>query len=270
MKKKISLLCALALMLWLTGCFRSGSDDTTAPTEPPYKTVYVHSSITQEFGSSVSRTEYLFDQNDQVQEVVVYTNDVETKRHSVECDENGNYIRWISDGSVMEYTYDKDGHNLGMSMYIGGVLVSSTRYTWENGLRTSATTQMAAQNMTQRVQMIYDSHGHLLRQDSYTADTLSSYCIYVSDENGRVQAMTAYQPDGTFLSLSAHSWSGTTQTITTTDPDGKLIQTAVMTYDEHGNLLTHQVRNADGELVSKETHTWKAVQVDPDCPRASV
>ena len=48
------------------------------------------------------------------------------------------------------------------------------------------------------------------------------------------------------------------------------MQTAVLTYDENHNLLTHTVYNALGDQVSKETHTWKAIQVDPDCPRASV
>jgi hypothetical protein len=28
--------------------------------------------------------------------------------------------------------------------------------------------------------------------------------------------------------------------------------------------------NALGDQVSKQTHTWKALQVDPNCPRASV
>lgn len=273
MKKRTALLAALSLTLCLTACSQespASTDGPTVPTEPPMKTVYVHSSITQEFGSTVSRTEYIFDEQDRVEEVVVYTNDVETKRHSVECDENGNYIRWTSDGSVMEYTYDAEGHSLGMTMYISGNLVSATAYTWENGLRTSVTTQMAGQNMTQQVLMIYDSGGQLLRQDSYSADSLVSYSVYAYDGDGRVTTMTTYQPDGSLYSLSTHAWEGNTQTIVTTDSDGAVMQTAVLTYDENKNLLTHTVYNALGDQVSKEIHTWKAVQVEPDCPRASV
>lgn len=272
MKKIIAILSALCMGLCLPACTQEPPAPTepTAPTEPPYKTVYVHSSITQEFGSAVSRTEYLFDEQDRVTEVVVYTNGVETKRHSVACDENGNYVRWTSDNSVMEYAYDEAGYSLGMTMYIDGSLVSSTTYTWENGLRTSVTTQMAGQDMTQRVLMTYNPSGTLLRQDSYAADTLVSYSIYDHDENGKVQTMTTYQPDGSLYSISTHSWEGPAQTITTTDSDGAVIQTAVLTYDDYGNLLTHTVYNAYHEQVSKETHTWKAVQVEPDCPRASV
>lgn len=269
MKKLICALIAFAVTLSFSACTPVQPADTT-PTEPPYQTVYVHSSITQEFGSNVSRTEYLFDQQDRVTEVVVYTNGTETKRHSVTCDENGNYIRWTSDGSDMTYTYDEEGHMLSMTMHIGNSLASSTTYTWENGLRTCVTTSMAGQNMTQRVQTVYDTDGHLLRQDSYLADTLVSYCMYSCDSTGRVLNMTTYQPDGTVLSVSAHSWEGNTQTIVTTDMQDIVTQTATLTYDEAGNLLTHEVYNGENTLISKETHTWKAIQVAPDCPRASV
>lgn len=270
MKKIFTVLSAIALLMSLAACTDTSASETTAPTEPPLKTVYVHSSITQEFGSTVSRTEYVFDEQDRVKEVVVYTNDTETKRHSVECDENGNYIRWTSDGSVMEYTYNDHGHNLGMTMFIDGEQVSSTEYVWTNGLRTSVTTKMAAQNIAQKVLMTYDSKGLLLRQDSYTADTLSSYSIYAYGENGRVKSMTTYLPDGTLYTVSTHAWQGNAQTIVTADAEGAVMQTAVLTYDDAKNLLTHTVYNALGDQVSKETHTWKALQVDPNCPRASV
>lgn len=271
MKKFSAILTGLCLMLCLTACADNPASTTepSIPTEPLLKTVYVHTSITQEFGSTVSRTEYLFDEQDHVTEVVVYTNDVETRRHSVECDENGNYIKWISDGSVTEYTYDDQGNNLGVFQYLNGTLVSSTEYTWKNGLRTSVTTTMAAQGMTQRIVMTYDSSGHLLRQDSYTADTLNSYSIYATGEDGRIAEMTVYQPDGSLLYTSTYVWEGTTETITSTLPDGTVNQTAVLTYDEHGNLLTQEIYDSENNLISRETHTWKAVEVDPDCPRAS-
>lgn len=244
--------------------------DPPDPPEPPTKIVYVHSSLTQEVGSTVSRTEYLFDGEDRVAEVVVYTNNVETKRHSVQCDEHGNYIRWISDSSVMEYAYDGEGHSLGMTMYVDGKLVSSTTYTWENGLRTSATTQTSAQNMTQKVLMTYNASGHLLRQDSYTADELTSYSAYTTDAAGIIQFMTTYHPDGKLHSRSTYRWENRTQIITVTDAAGAMIQIDASTYDEHGNLLSREVYDAGNNLISKETHTWRAVRVPLDCPRASV
>ena len=155
MKKMFALITILFLLLCLTACTEEpvSTTEATTPTQAQSKTVYVHTSITQEYGSSVNRTEYLFNEQDRVSEVVVYTNGAETKRHRVECDENGNYIRWTSDGSVTEYAYDGQGHSLGVRLYINDVLISSTEYTWEGDLRTSVTTAMVTQGMTQRILM---------------------------------------------------------------------------------------------------------------------
>ena len=270
MRKFAAILASLGLCLSFAACAEKPTPSPTEPTEPPYKTVFVHASITRESGSTISRTEFVFNEQEWVTEVVVYTNGTETKRHSVLCDENGNYTRWTSAGSTMEYSYDTEGHSLGMSMYIGGQLVSATEHTWEKGLRTSVTTTMAGQNMTQKVLMTYDSGGKLLRQDSYNADILVNYSIYAYDVQGRVASMTTYHPDGSLYSVGTHTWDGNSQTIVTTDRDGAVMQTAVLTYDEHHNILTHTVYNALGDPVTKETHTWKAIRVDPDCPRASV
>ena len=276
--KKRTILAAVALALVLTGCTNKPAEPTSAPTQAPTtptepavpqkKTVYVHASITQEYGSTISKTEYIFDEKDWVKEVIVYTNDTETKRHSVDCDENGNFIRWTSDGSVTEYAYDAAGHSLGMSMYIGNQLISTTTYAWENDLRTSVTTTLSGQ--TQQVLMTYDSAGKLLRQDVYSADTLMNYSIYSYHPDGLTASMTTYQPDGSLYSIGTYNWNGNSLTITTADTAGTVMQTAALTYDDAGNLLTHTVFNALGDQVSKETHTWKAIEVDPDCPRASV
>lgn len=267
MKKITALLGALALLCGLTACNNS-SADPTGPTQAASKTVYVHSSITQEFGSTVSKTEFVFDETDRVKEVIVYTNDTETKRHSVQCDENGNYIRWTSDSSVTEYAYDEEGHTVQMTMTVDGSTVSSTTYTWENGLRTCVTTTMG--DMTQTALMTYNAAGVLLRQDTYAGDNLTSYCIYAPGSDGKVKTMSTFNPDGSLHSIAQHSWEENTQTITTTATDGSVIQIALLTYDEAGNLLTHEIYDSQKNLISKETHTWKAVEVAPDCPRASV
>ena len=267
MRKLTALLGALALLWGLCACTDS-SAEPTEPTQAPTKTVYVHSSITQEFGSTVSKTEFVFDEADRVREVIVYTNGAETKRHSVICDENGNYIRWTSDGSVTDYTYDQEGHITLRTMTVDGSAVSSTAYTWENGLRTCVTTVMG--DMTQTALMTYNAVGVLLRQDTYAGDNLTSYSIYAPDENGRTKTMSTFHPDGSLQSIGEHSWDGNTQTITTTAPNGAVIQIARLTYDDAGNLLTHEVYDGQQKLLSKESHTWKAIEVDPDCPRSSV
>lgn len=271
MKKISAILTCLAALLCLSACDNPDTHPTEpVPTQPLTKTVYVHTSITQEFGNNVNRTDYLFDEQDWVNQVVVYTNDVETKRYSVTCDSNGNYTQLLSDGSVTKFTYDDQGHSLGIYSYINDSLVSSTEHTWEGDLRTSITIKIAAQNTAQRVLMTYDSSGRLLRQDNYYADALGNYTIFNYGEDGRVSGMTVYQPDGTLSSSSTCAWEGNTETIVHTLPDGTISQIAILTHDEHGNLLCQELYTSKKVLISRETHTWKAIEVPIDCPRASV
>lgn len=266
---------SLFLLLASNGCTRkSGTESTPAGTDsqhPEMKTVYVHTAITREMGGSINRTEYRFDERDRVREVLVYTNGQETNRHSVECDENGNFIQWTSlDGTVTQYSYDEKGHSLGFSMYAGAVLISSTAYTWEGDLRTSVTTKMPAGGMEQRAILLYDDQGHMVRQDTFLNGTLSHYAIYTTDVKGRVTTVETFYPDGTLSLHSTYVWEKNKETVTNALPDGTVSQTIEMTYDTNGNLLSQVVRDGQGNLVTKETHTWKAIQVPVDCPRASV
>ncbi len=274
MKKRFCMIFLLCIML--AGCSEKPGETTpTTEPAPTTKTVYVHASIIKEFGSAVSRTEFVFDEQDHVTEVVVYSNDTEQMRYAVECDENGNYVRWSSTGGNMdsytEYAYDEHGHSLGSTVYIGGNVISSTKYDWEDGKQTAVITTMPAQDMEQRAAMTYDEQNRLTRQDTYVNGALTGYSIFTSDESGRITTAAAYQSDGTAVSVTAYTYDGATEIRTTTDAvSGTVTQTTHLTYDEQGNLLTSAVYDGENRLVSREAHTWKAVVVPPDCPRASV
>lgn len=278
MKRYLIMGLALCMALSFGGCTKKGptestpaSTEPTTPQNPSIKTVYVHTSVTREVGNTVNRTEYLFDEEDRVTDVRVYTNDQETNCHSVECDEYGNFIKWIStDGKVTEYSYDMSGHSLGYAIYNGMELISSVEYTWNGDLRTSVTNKIPSSGMEQRAVLTYDSQGRLIRQDTFVNGTLSNYAVYTSDAKGRVATAETFLPDGTLSMGSTHVWDKDKETVVTTLPDGTVSQTTETVYDGNGNLLSQTVWDGQGNVVTKETHTWKAIQVPVDCPRASV
>lgn len=277
MKRYLIVGLALCLMLSFGGCTKKAAEPTTVATEPTQpqnpdvKTVYVHTSITREVGTTVNRTEYLFDAQDRVTEVRVYTNDQETNRHKVECDENGNYVKWTSaDGTVAQYSFDAQGHSLGYAIYSNKELISSVEYIWEGDLRTLVTTKIPSSGMEQRATLTYDSQGRLLRQDTFVNGTLSNYTVYTSDSKGRVVTMEAFLPDGTLSMRSTYTWDKDKETVVFTLPDGSVSQRVESIYDGAGNLLSQTIWDGQGNVVTKETHTWKAIQVPVDCPRASV
>lgn len=268
--KKLSIL--MALLLLLTAC-GSKPEPATAPTEvsasqptqPQTKTVYVRSSSTTQTGGTVTRTDYLFDEQDRVTQVQVYTADALTQEYQVTCDEHGNYIRWENDTSRFEYTYDSQGDLLGYYAYTGDTLISSTEYTLEDGLRTSITQKMAGQAMEHRTTLTYDDCGVLTRQDSYLNGTLLDYCVYTLADDGAPTAVSTYLADGTLFRMVTYTYEG--DTVTASADDGSRTE---QVFDSHGNLLSQTEYAADGSVTTQQTNTWRPVQVPLDSLRASL
>lgn len=269
--KKITILILL-LCLLLSGCQRpsepSASTDpsvATDLTEPTTKTIHIRTSVTTRTGDTETRTEYILDGSDRVCRVEAYTNDQLTQSYDVQCDENGNYILWTSQTSQIRYSYDQAGRLTGYSAYAGDTLISSTEYTWEDDLLMSITQKMPAQSTEHRATMVYDPEGHLLRQDDYLGGTLLRYQIFTLGEDGRASGSTIYLADGTVSQTTTYHYED--RTITITADDGSYTQ---QTLDAHGNQISTVEYAADGSQISDQSCTWKAIQVDLDCPRASI
>lgn len=248
----------------------TSATDPSGPVEPAVKTIFIRTASTSASGSAVARTEYLFDDRDRVIEVVVYTNGVETKRHQVESDSHGNYTRWVSNGSVIEYRYDELGNPLGHASYMGDVLISETIYTWDGNRRTGVTTRMPAQGLEHRSEFSYTESGLLKRQNNYVGNTLSNYSIYTQGEDEKIKEMTTYQVDGSLQQTISYTYEDGITTGAVTAPDGTVIQYTEQIYDEHGNLLSVTVYDAQGNMLTQETHSWKAIEVPADSLRTAL
>ncbi len=282
--KPLAFLCVLALCLSLGACSEGAPDaaaSTTAPTatpttlppDPTVKTVYVHTSVTSSSDTMDARTEYLYDNDGYLIEVIQYSGTTQTQRYSVTCDENGNFIRWDAIIGPLElyiaYAYDELGNKLGNSLYQNGELMSQTVYTFENGMHTDILSVMPAQNRETRTQYTYNSQGIRVREDHFVNNVLQRYGIYTTDEQGRVVSVSFYQADGTAHSSVSYSYDDLTETQITKNASGQIQQKTVITYDKHGNLLSKKIYDSADILLSTETHAWKAVTVPFDCPRAS-
>lgn len=240
----------------------------TEPTEPPTKLVSVISSITSSFGSALTRSERVFDEEGRVTQVITYSHGQETQRFAVECDENGNYIRWISGRSVTEYTYDREGRVTGTYAYLDDVLQMSSQYVWEDGLLTATIQHSPVQNLEQRLERIYDAQGRLIREDHSVNGSMVSYTVYTYAADGSV-AITTYAADGSVTQTARQITVGNEVTISSYLPDGTYAGKQVKTYDSQGNLLTDTDYAADGSVSSQQRYTWRTVEVPLDCPRAS-
>jgi len=294
--KPLALLCAATLCISLCACSSDPSSptdatsstnstsgttavtkpgQTTAPTQPqiPTKTVYVRTSYTNKSDTMDARTEYVYDENDLLTEVIQYSGTTLTKRYAVTCDENGNYTQWDSESDSetlsAHYFWDEEGRNLGNAQYLNDVLQYSTTYTWTNGLLTDTVSSMPEQSLETRLQYTYNSENVRVRSDYFVNNSLQRYGIYSTDDQGRVASVSFYLPDGTAYYTTSYIYGTLIETQVTQSADGIVTQKIVTTYDEHGNLLTSQTYDGKNTLLSTETYTWKAITVPQDCPRAS-
>lgn len=263
------LLCLLLPVLLLAGC---GRDVPEAPveTQPTSKTVYVHSSITRTQGGTTNRTDYIYNEEDRLTDVIV--SDAEGQqlhRYLVTCDENGNPVEWASaSGTTVTYDYDAQGRTLCTETYTGDTLMTSTQYTWSGALRVSVTVKTATQE--QRTEYAYDDKGGLTRQDLYVSGALSSYGLYTLNEAGKPALCETFDPEGRAVAQVRYEYDGTTEKRITTDMSGTALQTQIMTYDEAGNLLKSELIDQNGAVVSSETHEWIALEVPADSPKAGI
>lgn len=133
MKRLFSALCAVLL---LTGC-TAQTPEEPVETLPQTKTVYIHKSITRSQGNTTGRTDYIYDEDNLLTDVIISdASGEELERYLVSCDENGNPVEWSSAaGTSILYTYDAQGRTLRTETYSDDTLLTSTEYTWSGALR---------------------------------------------------------------------------------------------------------------------------------------
>lgn len=269
MKKRLLLL--LALLLLLTGCRKNDPADTSGngqSAQQDTKTVFIRTSHTMSSGEAVTRTDYVLGENDRVEQVVIYTNGTETTRYEVQCDEHGNYVRWIGEHLTSTFHYDEEGRPLGKSVYTGEILISSTEYTWENGNQVSVADRNGSQE--QRTVWYYNDSGQKVREELYQNGILVNYSQITSGEDGLPISQTVYLADGTLRSTVSYVYDGMRCTVTTVLADGTVEKQTEHIHDEYGNLLSTTTYDGTGALISKVEDTWKAIQVPKDSLRASI
>ena len=264
----------LLTALLLTGCH----GDKTVPTQPTdtvnqnqnnqLKTVYIRTSETLTSGSNVTRTDYLLGENNQVSQVVIYTNDAQTQCYDVQCDENGNYVQWVSDDIRITYAYDQMGRPLGSTCYHGETVTSSVKQIWggEN------LAELVVRNGSQETRTVYtyNDAGLKIREELYLEGVLCGYSQLVHDDQGAVLTQTIYNANGTEDKSIHYVHEGNTSTATTVKPDGTVERKTVEVYDDHGNLTRTTEYDGQDRLLTEKTATWTPIQVPITIPRASV
>lgn len=280
MKKRI--LALLGAVMMLTGC---GSEETVTPTEttpaqvsttdPVYsgemKTVWVHDEVIRTDASGSYRTDYVYREDNTLSDVVMYDADgKEQQRYQVTCDRYGNPVQWTmgtEDGNTtVDYTFDDRGNMTKTEVYGDSSLLSTTENIWSGDLRVSTTVK--AQGIEQRTEYTFDEKGLAIRQDLYVDGILTAYAICTNDDQGRILVSQGYDLKGNKDTAVTYTYADNLETRVTTDKDGEVLRTQTIEYDEHGNMIKTTVVDTRG--TAEEVHSWIAVEVPVESPRAGM
>ena len=258
----------LAALLSLTACGKSAQP--IAEAAPKTRTV-LNTLTVETFAGDVtiaSKTEYLYDDQGLMTEIVAYTNGEETSRTAVENNEYGEPIRQtaISGGvttvTESERTYDENGTLLNTvdTVTRDGNVTDIREYSYNaDGKPLHAVfTSLGENAYTTSNTYEYDDSGRqtavLQESNVYTARTETEY-----DESGRALRTVSTNADGQVTSYSEFTYAEDgTVTQAAYSADGTPMGCTLTTQDAQGNPLTVETYTGD-TLMMRMTYTYITV-----------
>lgn len=268
----------LTLLLLLTACGGDGGAETTgAASEPTYsnegpegildekdtETVYLLVRMTslEEDGTERWHREYEYDENGfLVSEREVSSAGTVTYSKQNTPDENGNIgTSEVTEQSGAQYTvkyaYDGFGRITLQETYSEGELTEYSEYSYdEHGNYLTLKSYYAGELVLDYAfAYTYNENGGQLTRDEYLFGELLSHVEMVYDEEGREISSTSSVAGGASLSRTESTWEGLTETRKYYGmADEVPYMTAVITYDENGNVILDQNQYEDGTTSMTE------------------
>lgn len=176
-------------------------------------------------------------------------------------DEAGRVLRYTDYACVretgwVEHTYDEQGR-MAKAEYSSGAV---TQYTYdETGLViTTYDSGFDPAGDTNTTVRTYDENGNMLSLYYYENDALKSYSQWEYDDQGRVLRSTTQDSEGEETSVWEYEYDEKTGRETVKLPNGNVHEHE---YDEHGNQISQEIWNEDGELTYRCERTYRAISV---------
>lgn len=251
----------------------SDPSDPTDPTEPE-KTKIIYLPLSQRYEYSegsikLSRTEYIYDENQILTAIVNYNGEQEVSRYSIMCDRNGNIVSMNGQDSTnaVQVTYMRNDLGLPVTAItsLDDVLYSTVNRTYdESGKLLTVTSQLSDHKTSTTYH--YNNTGIRVGYSNYTDDVLTASTAYVLNSQGKIISITTKDAEDTVIGTVKLTYKKNTVTHKYYDADGTLYMTLVVTYDEAGNII-QQKQSGSGVTDMVATFTYLAVEVSVNSVR---
>lgn len=198
---------------------------------------------------------------------------IEKVSHGLEGDVTTENFEYNEQGDIVKAeSHSSDNHTE----------IRETEYVYdENGKITKETSTRTAYSQSE-MHTEYDDHGNKIRETvgdrsnnyEYTYDesgriaTMLRHALglkdqkteYTYDENGNTVKTVKYNPDSPDIKdVTEHVYdeNGNNTKIIESKDNGRYIYTTLLTYDEHGSLLTRRQTDDDGDVLAHVEYTYE-------------
>lgn len=275
MKKRIALLMIAAMLLTLTACASK-----TEETENPYR---MKSYVEEDLRSGIINTgEFSYNEAGFLQSRTYHSNGVLNFSDTYELDEYGNELRSVTttaDGTQtiteLKLTLDDQHRVIYEERYNDGTLYSTTERSFDKkGNLTAFTINrigiLNGEDWVNWTDRSYDRNGNIIRENTRWNTGEESYTLY-EYENGKPVLTTHYEAGEIteqFHIEYSYDETGLIETQKKYDNSGNYLRLDITTYDEYGNVLTHETGWSDllsngevfdGTIDVKYTYTYELI-----------
>lgn len=161
-----------------------------------------------------------------------------------------------------ETEYDSNGYQKTFTQYVNGEKTSRTEYTYTENSVVATITQ---DGETGTMKQVYekDKDGNIVRTEVYMDDALYAVtdCTYDEKSNLLSNIQNTVAIDMTFSSFYTYDDAGNQIKIVNDYGDGNS-SVIENTYDENSRLLLSVISGADGNVESREEHSWSDAGVE--------
>lgn len=245
MKKHLTLCLSLVMVFSLFGCKQTK--------QVKY---YQRRSYNKAYTGDITRTEYTYDENwNPLLHELTLNGNFSSK---VEYEYSDDFTVMTSkttsaiygpDTSRVVRTFDDKGQVIQAETYDGDRQISTTEYTYdENGEKILIRSTYPESDVVTTIERVFDDEGNLIRYIQDTGYYVGRYEYSYNKKNQRIRE--EYYRDDELLDYVVFVWEGNVGTGTDYNAEGTPLGKQILEYDDHGNLLRHEVQKLSGDTTT--------------------
>lgn len=246
MKKRLFFLSVL-LILTITGCAQKKDEDVT---------YYISRTMIVQGTGDINLREHTYDERwNPLTATISLNGNFSSKTEYIYSEDytvvtqNSTSAIYEPDSTTIIRTFDEKGQVITAETYDGDRHVSTVENTYDDAGNILLSVQRTPDSgMIITMERTFDRKGNLLTQKTDTGYSTSRQEYIYDHQNRRIRE--EYYLNDVLTAYSEFRWTGSTAHGTNYSPEGIAGMTMMLIYDDFGNVLVNEIKDANGNLQS--------------------